>query len=90
MTTRAIVLAHRLVLEGGSTLSPSMVALVRRTLTNLHHVGVKDVAVVDGEHAEELLERLNVSELSGMQVRCYSIAAGGKQVVLAFLSLGTF
>lgn len=72
MTTRAIVLAHRLVLEGGSTLPSSMVALVRRTLTSLYQVGVRDVAVVDGEHAEELLQRLDVGEFSGMKVRCYS------------------
>ncbi|MBL4636279.1 MAG: aminotransferase class V-fold PLP-dependent enzyme [Kofleriaceae bacterium] len=72
MTTRAIVLAHRLVLEGGSTLPSSMVALVRRTLTSLYQVGVQDVAVVDGEHAEELLQRLDVGEFTGMKVQCYS------------------
>ncbi len=72
MVTRAIVLAHRLVLEGGSTLSPSMIAMVRRSLTALHKAGIRDVAVVDGEHADELLDRLNVHELSGMDVRCYS------------------
>lgn len=87
MTTRAIVLAHRLVLEGGSTLCPTMVAMVRRTLTSLHQVGVRDVAVVDGEHAEELLERLNVHELRGMKVRCYSneswCQASGSAVLIA-------
>ncbi|MCP4446920.1 MAG: aminotransferase class V-fold PLP-dependent enzyme [Myxococcales bacterium] len=72
MVTRAIVLAHRLVLEGGSTLSTSMIAMVRRSLVALHQAGVLDVAVVDGEHAEELLERLEVHELTGMRVRCYS------------------
>jgi 2-aminoethylphosphonate-pyruvate transaminase len=87
MTTRAIVLAHRLVLEGGSTLCPSMVAMVRRTLSSLHQVGVRDIAVVDGEHAEELLERLNVHELRGMKVRCYSNEswrqASGSAVLIA-------
>jgi 2-aminoethylphosphonate-pyruvate transaminase len=87
MTTRAIVLAHRLVLDGGSTLCPTMVAMVRRTLTGLHQVGVRDVAVVDGEHAEELLERLNVHEMRGMKVRCYSNEgwrqASGSAVLIA-------
>ncbi len=87
MATRAIILAHRLVLEGGSTLPSSMVALVRRTLKALHQVGVRDVAVVDGEHAEELLERLNVHEFSGMQVCCYSNEswrqASGSAVLIA-------
>lgn len=87
MTTRAIVLAHRLVLEGGSTLCPTMVAMVRRTLTSLYQVGVRDVAVVDGEHAEELLERLNVHELRGMKVRCISNKswrqASGSAVLIA-------
>jgi len=49
-----------------------MIAMVRRSLTALHQAGVRDVAVVDGEHAEELLERLNVHELGGMRVRCFS------------------
>ncbi len=87
MITRAIVLAHRLVLEGGSTLAPSMVAMVRRTLTSLHQMGIRDVAVVDGEHAEELLERLNVHEMRGMKVRCFSNRswrqASGSAVLIA-------
>ncbi len=87
MTTRAIVLAHRMVLEGGSTLSASMIAMVRRSLTALHQAGITDVAVVDGEHADELLERLNVHELSGMRVRCYSNRswqqASGSAVLIA-------
>ena len=92
MVTRAIVLAHRMVLEGGSTLSASMIAMVRRSLTALHQAGIRDVAVVDGEHAEELLERLNVHELTGMNVRCYSNRswqqASGSAVLIAkdFLS----
>lgn len=87
MITRAIVLAHRMVLEGGSTLSASMIAMVRRSLTALHQAGIRDVAVVDGEHAEELLERLNVHELTGMRVRCYSNRswqqASGSAVLIA-------
>jgi 2-aminoethylphosphonate-pyruvate transaminase len=81
-----------MVLEGGSTLSASMIAMVRRSLTALHQAGIRDVAVVDGEHAEELLERLNVHELTGMNVRCYSNRswqqASGSAVLIAkdFLS----
>jgi 2-aminoethylphosphonate-pyruvate transaminase len=64
-----------------------MVAMVRRTLNSLHQIGVRDVAVVDGEHAEELLDCLNVHELSGMQVRCFSNTswrqASGSAVLVA-------
>jgi 2-aminoethylphosphonate-pyruvate transaminase len=58
MVNRAIVLAHRLLLEGGSELSPARVALLRRTLSSLAQIGVTDVRVVDGEHADVLQERL--------------------------------
>lgn len=92
MTTRAIILAHRLVLEGGSTLSPATVAMVRRTLTSLYQVGVRDVCVVDGDHAQELLERLNVQDFDGMKVQCLSNSswrqASGSGVLLARDFLG--
>jgi 2-aminoethylphosphonate-pyruvate transaminase len=58
MVTRAVVLAHRLVLEGGSELCSARVALLRRTLSSLAQIGVTDVCVVDGEHADVLQERL--------------------------------
>jgi 2-aminoethylphosphonate-pyruvate transaminase len=58
MVNRAVVLANRLVLEGGSELSPARVALLRRTLSSLAQIGVTDVRVVDGEHADVLQERL--------------------------------
>jgi 2-aminoethylphosphonate-pyruvate transaminase len=58
MVNRAIVLANRLVLEGGHELSPARVALLRRTLASLAQIGVTDVCVVDGEHADVLQERL--------------------------------
>ncbi len=58
MVTRAVVLAHRLVLEGGSELSAARIALLRRTLSSLAQIGVTDVRVVDGEHADVLQERL--------------------------------
>ena len=52
MVNRAVVLAHRLVLEGGSELSSANVALVRRTLASLAQIGVKEVCVVDGDAVE--------------------------------------
>src|SRR6266545_4847461 len=58
MVTRAVVLAHRLVLEGGSELSSARVALLRRTLSSLAQIGVTECCVVDGEHADVLQERL--------------------------------
>lgn len=58
MVNRAIVLANRLVLEGGHELSSARVALLRRTLASLAQIGVTDVCVVDGEHADVLQERL--------------------------------
>ncbi|HEU5054970.1 MAG TPA: aminotransferase class V-fold PLP-dependent enzyme [Kofleriaceae bacterium] len=68
MVNRAVVLAHRLVLEGGSELSSANVALVRRTLSALAQIGVKEVCVVDGEHAEELGGQLRTAELGAMKV----------------------
>ncbi|HLU66924.1 MAG TPA: aminotransferase class V-fold PLP-dependent enzyme, partial [Kofleriaceae bacterium] len=68
MVTRAVVLAHRLVLEGGSELSSATVALVRRTLSSLAQIGVTDVCVVDGEHADELKARLIGPELGGLRI----------------------
>jgi 2-aminoethylphosphonate-pyruvate transaminase len=68
MVNRAVVLAHRLVLEGGSELSSANVALVRRTLAALAQIGVKEVCVVDGEHAEELGGQLRTAELGAMKV----------------------
>lgn len=68
MVTRAIVLAHRLVLEGGSELSSATIALLRRTLESLAAAGVEDVCVVDGEHAAELCAALTVPELVGLRI----------------------
>lgn len=68
MVNRAVVLAHRLVLEGGSELSSANVALVRRTLASLAQIGVKDVCVVDGEHADELDAQLRTADLGGMRL----------------------
>jgi 2-aminoethylphosphonate-pyruvate transaminase len=58
MITRAVVLAHRLVLEGGSDISAASVAVLRRTLTALSQAGVTEACVVDGDHAAILAERL--------------------------------
>ena len=68
MVNRAVVLAHRLVLEGGSELSSANVALIRRTLSALAQIGVSEVCVVDGEHAEELDRQLRTAELGGMKL----------------------
>lgn len=68
MVNRAVVLAHRLVLEGGSELSSANVALVRRTLSSLAQIGVSEVCVVDGEHAEELGVQLRSADLGAMKL----------------------
>ncbi len=67
MVQRAIVLAHRLFFNGGSV-SPTAIALVRRTLNALSQIGVRDVCVVDGDHADVLRERLALHELPNMRV----------------------
>lgn len=67
MIQRAIVLAHRLHFNGGS-ISPAAVALLRRTLSSLAQLGVRDVCVVDGEQADILRDRLTLDELHGMRV----------------------
>ena len=58
MVKRAIVLAQRLVLEGGSQVSPASLRLLRRTLQSLSLVGIEEVCVVDGQHADLLREKL--------------------------------
>jgi 2-aminoethylphosphonate-pyruvate transaminase len=88
MITRAIVLAHRLVLEGGSELSPANLALIRQTLATLEQIGVRRVCVVDGENAEELRGRLALHQLPGLEVdvlanRCWRRNSGSAVLVAA-------
>jgi len=68
MVNRAVILAHRLILEGGSELSSANVNLVRRTLASLASIGVTEVCVVDGEHADELGDHLRSADLGGMKL----------------------
>jgi len=68
MVQRAIVLAHRLAVEGGSV-SPAAVALLRRTLNSLEQIGVRDVYVVDGDQADLLRDRLALHELPSLNVK---------------------
>jgi 2-aminoethylphosphonate-pyruvate transaminase len=67
MHKRAIVLAHRLVFDGGS-ITPAAVALVRRTLKSLAQVGVRHVCIVDGEQADLLRDRLALHEFPNLDV----------------------
>jgi 2-aminoethylphosphonate-pyruvate transaminase len=69
MPTHAVVLATRLALESGNTLSAGAVARVRASLEGLAAVGVRHVAVVDGRHAEELRDRLELHTLPQLEVR---------------------
>ncbi len=69
MVSHAVVLATRLALESGNQLSGRSVARVRQTLEHLSILGVRHVAVVDGRHAEELRDRLNLHELPRLDVR---------------------
>src|SRR5690606_39930292 len=42
--------------------------ILRRTLSSLAQIGVTDVCVVDGEHADELKARLIGPELGGLRI----------------------
>lgn len=66
--THAIVLANRLALESGNRLSAGAISRVRKTLEGLAAVGVREVAVVDGRHAEALRVGLQLHELSELRV----------------------
>ena len=67
-TSHAIVLANRLALESGNRLSMSAIARVRKTLEGLAAVGVTEVAVVDGRHADVLRDGLRLHELPELRV----------------------
>src|SRR5688572_11709416 len=69
MPSHAVVLATRLALESGNTLSDGAVARVRRSLEDLARLGVREVAVVDGRHAGPLRERLDAHPLPQLDVR---------------------
>ncbi len=68
MVSHAVVLANRLALESGNQLSAGSVGRIRKTLEGLVELGVTEVAVVDGRHAEELRERLHLHELPSLRV----------------------
>ena len=68
MVSHAVVLANRLALESGNQLSAGAVARIRKTLEGLVELGVTDVAVVDGRHADELRMRLGLHELPSLHV----------------------
>ncbi len=66
--THAIVLANRLALESGNRLSAGAVSRIRKTLDGLAAVGVREVAVVDGRHADALRDGLALHELPTLRV----------------------
>lgn len=68
MVSHAVVLATRLVLESGNQLSAGAVTRVRKTLEGLAELGVTEVAIVDGRHADELRDRLALHELPSLHV----------------------
>ncbi|MBL9013575.1 MAG: aminotransferase class V-fold PLP-dependent enzyme [Myxococcales bacterium] len=63
------MLANRLALESGNQLSAGAVARIRKSLEALVELGVTEVAVVDGRHAEELRTRLALHELPSLDVQ---------------------
>ncbi len=86
MVSRAIILANRLVIEGGGKVSPRAVALIRRSLTALSRIGVQEVCVVDGEQADILRDRLALHEFPQLDVqvlsnRSWQRAAGASLLV---------
>lgn len=68
-TSHAIVLANRLALESGNRLSAGAISRIRKTLEGLAAVGVREVAVVDGRHADALREGLALHELPELRVQ---------------------
>lgn len=68
MVSHAVVLATRLALESGNQLSSRAVKRVRQSLEALAQVGVREVAVVDGRHADALRDRLALHELPQLTV----------------------
>jgi 2-aminoethylphosphonate-pyruvate transaminase len=69
MPSHAVVLATRLALESGASLSQSAVERIRRSLEGLATLGIREIAVVDGRHAEALRERLELHTLPQLNVR---------------------
>lgn len=69
MPSHAVVLATRLALESGNTLSENAVARVRHTLEGLAALGIREVAVVDGRQSEALRDRLELHTLPQLDVR---------------------
>ncbi len=66
------MLATRLALESGNTLSAGAVTRIRKTLENLAQLGVREVAIVDGRNADLLRDRLDLHELPQLNVRVLS------------------
>ena len=86
MVHRAIVLLQRLVLDGGSELHPSTVALVRRSLVALARIGVTRVCLVDGEHADVLAAELaGDPELAGLSLEVLANTSWRRQSGAALL-----
>ncbi len=68
MVSHAVVLATRLPLESGNQLSARGVNNIRKTLEDLVILGVREVAVVDGRHADQLRDRLELHTLPELEV----------------------
>jgi 2-aminoethylphosphonate-pyruvate transaminase len=70
MTSRAVVLAHQFALRGGAEFTDPDLALIRRTLSSLARIGVRDICLVDGERAHELAMRLELHTIeAAVEVR---------------------
>ena len=69
MPSHAVVLATHLALESGNSLSQVAVERVRRSLEGLATLGIREIAVVDGRHADALRERLELHTLPQLNVR---------------------
>lgn len=86
MVHRAVVLLQRLVLDGGSELHPSTVALVRRSLVALARIGVTRVCLVDGEHADVLAAELaGDPDLAGLTLEVLANGSWRRQSGAALL-----
>ena len=68
LVSHAVILAHRLDFDEGTAISPVAIAMIRSQLATLAEVGVRRVAIVDGEHAQALEERIGLEEFQSLSI----------------------
>ena len=72
MVSHAVILTSRHPLESGPQMIARLVTRIRQTLEHLEALGVREVAVVDGRHAEQIRVQLGLHDFPGLHVRVLS------------------